>query len=126
MGYGMAMTSDEKVENLLFVIWIQDQRHEYWMKFIREIREEIEKDGQEAGEMLLDIEARIGELLPPPEEALKTMKGLAFTSKERGKRLEGITVHRASNARAISRHPDIVEKVKARECKKEVIIKIPS
>ncbi len=31
-----------------------------------------DEDGQEAGEMLLDIEARIGELLPPREEALKT------------------------------------------------------
>jgi len=36
------MTSDEKVENLLFVIWIQDQRHDYWMRFIREIRTELE------------------------------------------------------------------------------------
>jgi hypothetical protein len=43
MGYGMAMTSDEKVENLLFVIWIQDQRHEYWMKFIREMKKELEE-----------------------------------------------------------------------------------
>jgi len=43
VGYGMAvMTSDEKVENLLFVIWIQDQRHDYWMRFIREIRTELE------------------------------------------------------------------------------------
>jgi hypothetical protein len=41
-----------KVENLLFVIWIQDQRHNYWMKFIKEVRtaleilrEEIEDEG---------------------------------------------------------------------------------
>ena len=31
-----------KVENLLFVIWIQDQRHDYWMKFIREVRTALE------------------------------------------------------------------------------------
>jgi len=37
------MTSDEKVENLLFVIWVQDQRHKYWMKVIRETKKELEK-----------------------------------------------------------------------------------
>jgi hypothetical protein len=31
-----------KVENLLFVIWIQDQRHDYWMKFIKEVRIALE------------------------------------------------------------------------------------
>jgi hypothetical protein len=31
-----------KVENLLFVIWIQDQRHDYWMKFIKEVRTALE------------------------------------------------------------------------------------
>jgi hypothetical protein len=31
-----------KVENLLFVIWIQDQRHDYWMKFIEEVRTALE------------------------------------------------------------------------------------
>lgn len=31
-----------KIENLLFVIWIQDQRHDYWMKFIKEVRTALE------------------------------------------------------------------------------------
>ena len=44
------MTSDEKVENLLFVIWVQDQRHDYWMKVIREMRKEL----QELKEMMGD------------------------------------------------------------------------
>jgi hypothetical protein len=43
MGNELAMTSDEKVENLLFVIWVQDQRHKYWMKVIRETKKELEK-----------------------------------------------------------------------------------
>ena len=76
---------------------------------VRERRKRTLKDGQEAGEMLLDIEGRIGELLPPREEALKT----ASTNGKREKRLEGITMKRAVHARAISRHPEIVEKVKA-------------
>ena len=37
------MTSDEKVENLLFVIWVLEQRHDFWMKVIREIKKELEK-----------------------------------------------------------------------------------
>lgn len=49
------MTSDEKVENLLFVIWVQEQRQAYWSKVIREIRTELESlrdalsNGGEAG-----------------------------------------------------------------------------
>ena len=39
----MAVTSDEKVEKRLFVIWVQDQRHDHWMKFIKEIEGELEK-----------------------------------------------------------------------------------
>ena len=37
------MTSDEKIENLLFVIWIQDQRNGSWMKVVKEIKGELEK-----------------------------------------------------------------------------------
>jgi hypothetical protein len=36
------MTPDEKIENLLFVIWVQDQRHDFWMKVIREIKKELD------------------------------------------------------------------------------------
>jgi len=43
--------------------------------------------------LLLDIETRIGELLPDPHEAQATMKGQsAFTSKKRRGRPEGIGV----------------------------------
>jgi tryptophan 2,3-dioxygenase len=44
------MTSDEKVENLLFVIYVQNQRHEYWMKVVREIKVELEKLREEMGD----------------------------------------------------------------------------
>lgn len=33
----------QRIENLLFVIWIQDQRHDYYMKFIREIKHDLEE-----------------------------------------------------------------------------------
>jgi hypothetical protein len=110
-----------KVENLLFVIWVQDQRHEYWMKFIREIREEIEKDGQEAGEMLLDIEARSGEL----SEDIQLEGDVSKRPYSPPGRLKesGLNFRRTHQARAISKHPEIVEKVKAqaRDCREEII-----
>jgi len=36
------MTPEQKIENLLFVIWVQDQRHDYWLKVLREVRTEVE------------------------------------------------------------------------------------
>jgi len=36
------MISEQKIENLLFVIWVQDQRHDYWQKVLREIKGELE------------------------------------------------------------------------------------
>jgi hypothetical protein len=35
------MTPEEKIENLLFVIWVQDQRHDYWMKVIKDVKREL-------------------------------------------------------------------------------------
>lgn|GEM_PF-2219133 len=37
------MDLEAKVENLLFVIWVQDQRQAYWSKVIRELRAELEE-----------------------------------------------------------------------------------
>ncbi len=77
------------------------------------------KDGQEAGEMLLDIEARIGEMLPSSEEAQRgaiKQRGIPKSERASGhiKVLpDGISGQRAQQARAISKHPEIVEKVKA-------------
>ena len=67
--------------------------------------------------MFLDIEARIGELLPTREKAMSTTKDSPSSSRERVHRPLGISEKRAHHARAISEHPDIVEcvKVQARE-----------
>ncbi len=45
-----------KIENLLFVIWIQDQRHDFYMKFIKEIKKELQewREVIEDGNKLLD------------------------------------------------------------------------
>ena len=69
------------------------------------------RDGQEVGELLLDIEARIGELLPEAEKAMKTPS----------RRPEGVSKNRANAARAIAKHPDMVERVKAQARENENI-----
>ncbi len=77
-------------------------------------------DVEIAFEMLMDVETRIGELLPAKEEALKT----ASTGGKREKRMEGISMKRAVHARAIAKHPEIVEKVKAQARENEDIPKL--
>ena len=80
-------------------------------------------DGQDAGEMLLDIETRIGELAGKEKQAqpikvvAKGHKGI-IAIKPSGKppkheRL-GIPEKRMHQAQIIAKYPDIVEKVKAR------------
>ena len=66
------------------------------------------RDGQEAGKMLLAIEARIGELLPTAEEVAKAVgegqRGIPRTARERGSvpYPEGVTKKKAQTARAIA------------------------
>ena len=74
------------------------------------------EDGQDAGEMLLNIEARIGELLPAVEEARKigTSQGRAIADGKLERstaRPEGITDKRAHYARTIHRNPAAVAEV---------------
>lgn len=82
------------------------------------------RDGQDAGELLLDIEDRIGNLLPSAEEARSTSRS---PRDDRGrimsmKRLpKDMTHKRAHQARTIARHPDIVAKVKAQARENEDI-----
>jgi len=79
--------------------------------------------------MLLDIEARIGELLPSAEEA-RRQSGQVTNGRPtpKGKRKpvlpEGITGKKAHQARAIKDHPEIVEKVKAQARENEDIPKL--
>lgn len=73
------------------------------------------KDGQEAGTMLLAIEARIGELLPSEEEAMKThggkLSGYHRTLPDEFGDDERHRKYRSHIARAIARHPEAVEKI---------------
>ena len=75
------------------------------------------KDAQEMGEIVIDIEARIGEMLPPPGETEKLLakkrKGLEPTS-FKGIRVlpEGIDFRKAYIARQIKNNPEIVEEIK--------------
>jgi len=71
-------------------------------------------DGQDAGEMLLNIEARIGELLPAPEEARK-MGGARGGKVRQGKEAlpvhEGLTDRRAHQSRTIHHNPAAVKAI---------------
>lgn len=99
------------------------------LKIAEEQRVATLRDGQEASEMLLDIEARIGELLPSREESLKMGgKRGGIQARRRTGRLEspsplpeGITHHHASQARKIAENPDVVERVKQEAREKEDI-----
>ena len=96
------------------------------LKMTEEQRQATLRDGQDAGEMLLDIEGRIGELLPSPEEAQAHGRTQAKvhgrTGKDDGRILpEGITSKKAHQARAIKDNPEIVERVKAQARENEDI-----
>lgn len=75
-------------------------------------------DGQDAGEMLLEIEKRIGELLPSEQEIRaavgKNQKGIPVSSRNGGSKLlpEGMTRNRIHQSRSIANNPKIVEQVK--------------
>ena len=87
-------------------------------------------DGQDAGEMLLDIETRIGELAAkelkvPAKIAARLPNGrVAVTGKSgqppKHERL-GIPQKRMEQSQAIAKHPEIVEKVKTQAKENEDI-----
>jgi hypothetical protein len=70
------------------------------------------KDGQDAGKALLMIEARIGELLPPPEETYKASRPEVGSGGKSKRSLPGrMTGSQAYRARAIASHPAEVAEV---------------
>jgi len=79
------------------------------------------RDGQEAGEMLLDIELRIGELAEKEEKAItKPPKGtprgggaLPSGVPPKHERI-GIPVKRMHEVQQMAKHPEIVERIKAK------------
>lgn len=83
------------------------------LKVAEERRKATLKDGQDAGEMLLDIEARIGELLPGREDAQKLGRKIGKTPGVSKVLPEGITRYTAKSARIIAENPEIVATVKA-------------
>ena len=84
-------------------------------------------DDQDAGEMLLDIETRIGELAykekqvqAPGGKGIPKGGTLPSGKPSKAERL-GIPEKRMQQAQAIAKHPDIVKKVKARAKENEDI-----
>lgn len=119
----------EKVEDLVPLSFIGQAAVEFFrsrlkamdkLKLSEEQRKATLRDGQEIGEMLLDIEARIGQLLPSREEAKKiggirggkARQGRTYRDTPESPLPEGITHKRASASRKISEHPEIVERIK--------------
>jgi len=84
------------------------------LKMTEEQRKATLRDGQDAGEMLLDIVARIGELLPSPEESRSKAGQIHIPPEERKRVLpEGINRKQARHARIIKNNPEVVAKIKA-------------
>jgi len=87
------------------------------------------KDGQGAGELLLTIEGRIGALALKEPKAkgtpVKSKQGGFTGTKPSGKEPKhkrlGIDRHRMDQSQQIAKHPEIVEKVKARAKENEDI-----
>jgi hypothetical protein len=80
------------------------------------------KDGQDAGELLLEIEARIGHLAMREPKAktkpVKTKNGLSGSERIPSEPLKherlGLKQQKMKDAQQIAKHPEIVEKVKAK------------
>jgi len=97
---------------------------------MRKERKATLRDGQDAGDVLLDIETRIGELLPSVE-AMKKNKPQVVTQRDHLGRIteheskkvlsEGIDKRKAHQSRAIAANPAIVAKVKAQARENEDI-----
>jgi hypothetical protein len=88
------------------------------LKMTEEQRKVTLRDGQEAGEMLLDIEVRIGQLLPTKAEAKaegnkrggQARQGQVVTPVYEA----GLTPQRVHQARKIAENPALVEKINSK------------
>lgn len=116
----------QKMEDLVPISFIGQTAVTFYRQMIKgfdklhmteEQRKRTLKDGQEAGEMLLDIEVRIGELAQKEEIAKPTYRpGLRGSARSellpKHERL-GLSERRVKQSQAIARNPEIVERVKA-------------
>jgi len=91
------------------------------LKMTDEQRKVTLRDAQEAAEMLLDIEARIGELLPTPLEARAFGQTKDGSPMKAGRRIlpEGVDHKKSYEARTIKNHPGIVDRIKAQARERE-------
>lgn len=90
------------------------------LRMTEEQRKATLADGQDAGEMLLDIEARIGELIKQtPRVPTRLPSGKMTGSKK--SLPDGITRRRAADSRNIADNPVVVAKIKAEARKNEDI-----
>jgi hypothetical protein len=99
------------------------------LKMTEDQRRATLRDGQDAGEMLLDIEARIGELAEKEERAKPVpiyreghrAKGAKPSGQPPKHERLGIPEKRMQQSQAIHRHPDVVAKIKAQARENEDI-----
>lgn len=99
------------------------------LKMTEAQRKRTLKDGQEAGEMLLDIEIRIGELAEKEIRATTPLRrdergrvaGHDSSGKPPKHERLGMSEPRMRQSQAIAKHPEIVEKVKAQARENEDI-----
>ena len=68
-------------------------------------------DGQDAGKMLLAIEARIGELLPETDRAGRSTTPDSSGKRHHAEMPDEISKRQRDSARAIARHPEAVARV---------------
>jgi len=84
-------------------------------KIQKEQRERWLQDGQEIGDIVLDMDVQIGRSLPPAEKMMeivgKSQKGIPVPERN-GVLPAGITSKEAYYTRQIASHPEVVEAVK--------------
>ena len=73
------------------------------------VREQKKEEATMLAGALLDAEARIGELLPPPKSKRNDLGQL----KAEKTLPQGITKQQANNFRTLADHPEVIEQVKA-------------
>lgn len=122
----------EAMDELVPIMFIGEAAVTYYKKRIQamnslgicqEQRDATLKDAQDVAEMLLDIEARIGKLLPDPSRVPKKDTALNTFEKELP---QGIDRHKAYQARKLSENPEVVERLKAQARGQGEIITVSS
>jgi len=104
IGQGLVSWHKEKLK-MMTALGVAEEDKKSWLE-----------SGQKAGRVLLDIEARIGELLDDLPKTEDVQRGDHLVSYTKPGELEKVGFsrkdrHKADNARAIARHPEAVAEV---------------